>query len=119
MDAGPSNSDWDWVAADGDVWLPIDPVPATFPSSYSGTVELDDQGSVTGGTFAVTGLIGFHMEINGNSAMFAKPLVSVVRSIAGPDVAVHAKFPVKDAPIAELIPAISSSAWNVFTPKFR
>ena len=36
----------------------------------------------------------------------------------GPDVVVIARLPQKLAPIAEHIPAISSSAWKVLTPKF-
>ena len=35
----------------------------------------------------------------------------------GPEVVVTPRWPAKDAPIAEPTAAISSSAWNVVTPK--
>ena len=47
---------------------------------------------------------------NGNSAIIANPNPSAFRASPGPDVVVMAKLPVKLAPIAEQIPAISSSA---------
>ncbi len=42
-------------------------------------------------------------------------MASPFRANPGPDVDVAANAPAKAAPIEELIPAISSSAWNVFT----
>ena len=42
--------------------------------------------------------------------MTAKPIASPFNAIPGPEVEVTAKLPVKEAPITEQIPAISSSA---------
>ena len=47
----------------------------------------------------------------------AKPIASDFKDNPGPEVVVHAKEPAKEAPIAEQIPAISSSAWNTLAPK--
>jgi hypothetical protein len=61
----------DWLAPDGNVGVgPYLPVPVTFPTSYSGTITTDEQGNVTGGSLVTTGLMGFHLSIGGNSAMF-------------------------------------------------
>lgn len=45
-------------------------------------------------------------------------MVSDLRATPGPDVVVTASDPPKAAPRAAPMPAISSSAWNVRTPKF-
>ncbi len=47
----------------------------------------------------------------------AKPSASVLRAMPGPEVVVMARAPAYDAPIAEVMAAISSSAWKVITPK--
>ena len=47
---------------------------------------------------------------NGNSAITARPIASAFNAIPGPDDAVTPRFPEKELPIAEVIPAISSSA---------
>ena len=54
----------------------------------------------------------------GSSTIVARPIDSVLRATPGPLVVVIASAPPKAAPIAAVIPAISSSAWNVLTPKF-
>ena len=45
-------------------------------------------------------------------------MVSLFSARPGPLVPVKARWPVNAAPTATPIPAISSSAWKVFTPKF-
>src|SRR5258708_1079932 len=54
----------------------------------------------------------------GSSVITASPNASAFRPRPGPEVVVIPLEPANDAPIAEQIPAISSSAWNVLTPKF-
>src|ERR1700730_6381480 len=54
---------------------------------------------------------------SGNSTFTASPTASALRFIPGPDVVVIAIAPPNDAPIAAHTPAISSSAWNVYTGK--
>ena len=49
--------------------------------------------------------------------MTAKPIASDFKAIPGPDDAVTPILPVNEAPMAAVIPAISSSAWKVLTPK--
>ena len=45
-------------------------------------------------------------------------MASDFSEMPGPDVVVIPSAPPKEAPIAVVIPAISSSAWKVRTPKF-
>ena len=47
----------------------------------------------------------------------ARPIASPFNANPGPEVVVMAKSPANEAPIAEVTPAISSSAWKAFTPK--
>ena len=54
----------------------------------------------------------------GNSTITASPSPSLLSASPGPLVPVKPNEPPNAAPIAEPIAAISSSAWNVFTPKF-
>ena len=54
---------------------------------------------------------------NGISTATARPIASVFSAMPGPEVVVIAKAPAYAAPIAEVTAAISSSAWNVITPK--
>ena len=54
---------------------------------------------------------------SGSSTMTARPMASPLSAMPGPDEAVSASAPPKDAPMAEPMAAISSSAWNVRTPK--
>src|ERR1700682_3074 len=54
----------------------------------------------------------------GSSTMIARPIASVLRAMPGPEVVVIANAPEYAAPIAEVMAAISSSAWKVITPKF-
>src|SRR6516164_1140317 len=54
----------------------------------------------------------------GISVITARPRASVFKAIPGPEVVVTAKDPAYEAPMAEVIAAISSSAWKVVTPKF-
>src|SRR5574344_1096349 len=54
---------------------------------------------------------------NGNSVITASPNASDLRERPGPEVVVTAKSPAQDAPIAQHIPAISSSVCIVFTFK--
>ena len=49
--------------------------------------------------------------------MTAKPIASLFNDNPGPEVEVQAIAPANEAPIAEHIPAISSSAWNTLAPK--
>src|SRR5574341_2230682 len=53
---------------------------------------------------------------SGSSTMVASPSASPLSAMPGPEVVVIASEPVYDAPIADVIAAISSSAWNVVTP---
>ena len=46
----------------------------------------------------------------------ARPMASVLSAMPGPEVVVMARQPAKDAPITEVMAAISSSAWKVITP---
>ena len=55
---------------------------------------------------------------SGSSRLKAKPIASPLSATPGPLVVVKAKSPPNEAPIAEATAAISSSAWNVWTPKF-
>src|SRR4029077_6707547 len=54
----------------------------------------------------------------GSSTATAKPMASVFKAIPGPEVVVIASAPEYEAPIADVMAAISSSAWKVRTPKF-
>ena len=54
--------------------------------------------------------------ISGSSTDAARPIVSALRHMPGPDVVVTPSPPPKDAPSAAPTPLISSSAWNVRTP---
>src|SRR5271156_5323285 len=53
----------------------------------------------------------------GSSTATAKPSASVLSAMPGPEVEVMPRAPAYAAPIAEVIAAISSSAWKVITPK--
>ena len=55
--------------------------------------------------------------ISGSSTDTARPMVSAFSSMPGPEVAVTPSEPPKDAPRAAPMAPISSSAWNVRTPK--
>ncbi len=57
------------------------------------------------------------MMISGSSTDTARPTVSALSSMPGPDVLVTASEPPNEAPSAAPMPAISSSAWNVVIPK--
>ena len=54
---------------------------------------------------------------SGISTATASPIASVFSAMPGPEVVVIASAPAYAAPIAEVTAAISSSAWNVITPK--
>ena len=54
----------------------------------------------------------------GSSTITASPIASALSATPGPLVPVQPSAPPKLAPIAAPIAAISSSAWNVITPKF-
>ena len=56
------------------------------------------------------------MMTSGSSVMTARPIISVLSARPGPEVVVTPSEPPKEAPMAEPIPAISSSAWKVTTP---
>ncbi len=56
--------------------------------------------------------------IIGNSVMMARPMPSPLSAMPGPLLAVTLIAPANAAPIAAVIAAISSSAWNVSTSKF-
>jgi len=56
--------------------------------------------------------------ISGISVITARPMVSDFSAIPGPEVEVTPRAPPNAAPRAAPMPAISSSAWNVVTPKF-
>jgi len=58
------------------------------------------------------------MTNSGNSVITAKPIPSCFSAMPGPLDVVTAIAPPNDAPIAAVIAAISSSAWNVRMPKF-
>lgn len=55
---------------------------------------------------------------SGSSRETARPIVSDFSATPGPEVVVTASAPPKAAPSAAPMPAISSSAWKVRTPKF-
>ena len=52
---------------------------------------------------------------SGSSAITASPMPSPLSAMPGPLEAVTPRAPPKDAPMAEVTAAISSSAWNVRT----
>src|SRR5437763_6585159 len=52
----------------------------------------------------------------GSSVVIARPRASVFSATPGPELDVTPSAPAKDAPIAEQMAAISSSAWKVRTP---
>ena len=56
--------------------------------------------------------------IRGSSRLIANPIASPLSAIPGPLVVVTASDPPNAAPTDEATAAISSSAWNVATPKF-
>jgi hypothetical protein len=56
------------------------------------------------------------MTSSGSSSITPRPMVSDFSEIPGPDVVVTPRAPLKAAPSAAPMPAISSSAWNVVTP---
>ncbi len=58
------------------------------------------------------------MMTSGSSVITARPMASCFRAMPGPLVPVRPMCPAKLAPMAAQTAAISSSAWNVFTPKF-
>jgi predicted amidohydrolase len=55
---------------------------------------------------------------SGSSRWTARPIVSDFSATPGPEVVVTPSAPPNAAPGAAPIPAISSSAWKVRTPKF-
>ena len=55
---------------------------------------------------------------SGSSVITARPMASCLSAMPGPLEAVTAIAPPNAAPMAEVMAAISSSAWNVRTPKF-
>ena len=55
-------------------------------------------------------------QTRGSSAMVARPSISVFRDRPGPEVAVIAFLPAKEAPTTAPSPAISSSAWSTVPP---
>ncbi len=55
---------------------------------------------------------------SGSSSETARPIVSDLSATPGPEVVVTPSEPPKAAPSAAPMPAISSSAWKVRTPKF-
>ena len=55
---------------------------------------------------------------SGSSVISARPIASVLSAMPGPDEVVSASLPPNAAPMALQMPAISSSAWKVRTPKF-
>ena len=57
------------------------------------------------------------MTRSGSSVMTASPIVSLFSEKPGPEVVVTPSAPPNAAPSAAPTPAISSSAWNVVTPK--
>ncbi len=57
------------------------------------------------------------MTSSGSSIITPRPMVSDFNAMPGPDVLVTPSAPPKAAPSAAPMPAISSSAWNVVTPK--
>ena len=58
------------------------------------------------------------MTSSGSSRLMARLMVSLLRATPGPLVVVTPRWPAKAAPSAVPMAAISSSAWNVRTPKF-
>ena len=54
---------------------------------------------------------------NGSSRETARPIVSAFSAMPGPDDVVTPSAPPNEAPSAAPMPAISSSAWKVVTPK--
>ncbi len=57
------------------------------------------------------------MMSRGSSTETASPMVSALSAMPGPEVTVTARLPANAAPREEPMPAISSSAWKVRTPK--
>jgi hypothetical protein len=57
------------------------------------------------------------MITRGSSVITARPIASDLSARPGPDVEVTARFPAKLAPIDVHMPAISSSAWKLLTPR--
>ena len=57
------------------------------------------------------------MTSSGSSIITPRPMVSDFNAMPGPEVLVTPSAPPKAAPSAAPMPAISSSAWNVVTPK--
>ncbi len=54
---------------------------------------------------------------SGSSRLTASPIVSALSAMPGPEEVVTPSAPPKEAPSAAPMPAISSSAWKVVTPK--
>ena len=53
---------------------------------------------------------------SGSSVLMARPMASPFSAMPGPDEDVTPSEPANEAPMAEQIAAISSSAWKVTTP---
>ncbi len=58
-------------------------------------------------------------QTSGSSAIVARPSISVLSDMPGPEVAVIAFLPANDAPTTAPIPAISSSHWIIAPPYFQ
>jgi hypothetical protein len=54
---------------------------------------------------------------SGSSAITARPIASLFSAMPGPEVDVTPRQPAYEPPIAAATAAISSSAWNVITPR--
>ena len=98
-------SDGDFAASTGTGDSPLRPNIACSRSACSGLVGIPVEGPARC-TSTTT---------SGSSVMTAKPMASDLRLMPGPDVVVTPSEPEKEAPMAELTPAISSSAWKVTT----
>jgi hypothetical protein len=55
----------------------------------------------------------------GSSVLMARPSASVLSATPGPELEVTPSAPAQEAPMAEQMAAISSSAWKVTTPRCR
>jgi hypothetical protein len=100
---------------------------AGVAAAMTGTGDSEFRPNMTPRRSACSGFVGIPVEgparwmstmISGNSSVIPSPIVSCFSTIPGPLDVETPSDPPKLAPSAAPTAAISSSAWNVRTPKF-
>ena len=96
-------------------------------AAITGTGDSELRPNITFRRSACSGFVGIPVDgparwmstiTSGSSSVMPRPIVSCFRTIPGPDDVETPSEPPNEAPNAAPTAAISSSAWNVRTPKF-